>query len=219
MRPIRPEDESRYDEFMAHVTQEDRRLRLFSPMRELSHNFVARLTQIDYAREMAFVAISKRGGNLLGDVRLNADPDYVRAEYAVLVRSDLKGRGLGWRLMEHLIAYARAEGLGELYGTVLAENTTMLQMCRELGFRILPDPDDGGLRHVSLVLGETMGRKGGGGGGWWATRGGFFLLKPLKGVGKHRGGREEMRKEALRGDRMALNPSRRGDSLDAAHRP
>ena len=81
---------------------------------------------------MAFVALSARDGNLLGVVRLTADPDHVRAEYAIIVRSDLKGRGLGWQLMKHLIAYARAEGLDELYGTVLAENTTMLRMCREL---------------------------------------------------------------------------------------
>ena len=71
----------------------------------------------------------------------------------ILVRSDLKGQGLGWRLMQHLIAYARAEGLSELYGQVLAENTTMLGMCRQLGFTIAAEPDDPGVRRVRIGLG------------------------------------------------------------------
>ena len=79
---------------------------------------------------MAFVAVAQNTGELLGVVRLIADPDYTRGEYAILVRSDLKGRGLGWRLMQHLIDYAKAEGLKELHGSVLAENSTMLRMCR-----------------------------------------------------------------------------------------
>ena len=80
-----------YADFFAHVTPDDQRLRFFTVAPELSHRFLARLTQIDYAREMAFVAIAKASGALLGVVRLVADPDYVRAEYAILVRSDLKG--------------------------------------------------------------------------------------------------------------------------------
>jgi acetyltransferase len=89
---------------------------------------------------------------LLGVVRMVADPDYTRAEYAVLVRSDLKGRGLGWRLMQHLIAYAKAEGLTQLTGAVLADNTTMLDMCRQLGFAIEPEPGDNSVRRVLLQL-------------------------------------------------------------------
>ena len=85
-------------------------------------------------------------------VRVVADPDYTRGEYAILVRSDLKGRGLGWRLMQHLIAYARSEKLEELHGSVLADNTTMLQMCRELGFSIEREPGDEGIRRVVLSL-------------------------------------------------------------------
>ena len=81
-------------------------------------------------------------------MRVVADPDYTRGEYAILVRSDLKGHGLGWRLMQHLIAYARSEKLEELHGSVLAGNTTMLQMCRELGFSIEREPGDAGVRRV-----------------------------------------------------------------------
>src|SRR5262249_33185751 len=119
IRPIRPEDEALYRDFFAKVTQNDQRLRFFTAAPDLSHRFLAQLTQIDYAREMAFVALDS-GGALLGVVRMVADPDYTRGEYAVLVRSDLKGVGLGWRLTQHLIAYAKAEGLRELNGTVLA---------------------------------------------------------------------------------------------------
>jgi acetyltransferase len=154
IRPIRPEDEALYADFFPRLTREDQRMRFFSPHPDLSHRFLARLTQIDYAREMAFVAVSKADGSLLGVARFVADPDYTRGEYAILVRSDLKGRGLGWRLMQHLIAYARAEGLEELYGHVLAENTTMLAMCRELGFSVEPEPDDASTRRVRISLND-----------------------------------------------------------------
>jgi acetyltransferase len=161
IRPIRPEDEALYREFFAHVTDEDRRLRFFGAAPSLSHGLLARLTQIDYAREMAFVAVAEPGGpcgadsaTLLGVARLVADPDYTKGEYAILLRSDLKGRGLGWRLMQHLIAYARSEGLAEVHGSVLAENTTMLRMCRELGFSVQAEPADPGTRRVVLGLGS-----------------------------------------------------------------
>lgn len=152
LRPILPQDEPLYDEFFAKVTPEDSHMRFFTVKPDRSHRFVARLTQIDYAREMAFVALGEPGGELLGISRLSADPDYTRAEYAVLVRSDLKGRGLGWLLMRHLIAYARAEGLKQLFGEVLAANATMLEMCRSLGFKIDVVPGDVTLRHVTLDL-------------------------------------------------------------------
>jgi acetyltransferase len=152
IRPIRPEDEALYREFFAAVTAEDYRLRFFGAGPNLEHGFLARLTQIDYAREMAFVAIARNTGELLGVVRLIADPDYTRAEYAVLVRSDLKGRGLGWRLMQHLIEYAKAEGLNELHGSVLADNSTMLRMCAELGFTVQPESGDANVRRVTLSL-------------------------------------------------------------------
>lgn len=153
IRAIRPEDEALYRDFFANVTFSDQRLRFFTAAPNLSHRFLAQLTQIDYAREMAFVAIAKADGRLLGVVRMVADPDYTQAEYAVLVRSDLKGCGLGWQLMSHLIAYARAEELQQLQGSVLAENSTMLQMCRELGFVVEPQPGDAGVRTVRLRLG------------------------------------------------------------------
>jgi acetyltransferase len=152
IRPIRPEDEALYQEFFAAVTPGDQRLRFFGAGPRLSHGFLARFTQIDYAREMAFVALAEATGALLGVVRFIADPDYTRGEYAILLRSDLKGRGLGWRMMQYMIDYARAERLKELYGSVLADNATMLQMCRELGFSVAADPEDPSLRRVVLRL-------------------------------------------------------------------
>lgn len=160
IRPIRPDDERYYALYLSKMNPEDIRLRLMMPVRELSHQFLARMTQIDYAREMAFIALRERPNDepeALGVVRFFADPDYETAEYAVLVRSDLKGVGLGWGLMRHLIRYAKSEGLKTLYGTVLKENATMIQMCRDLGFEVKPDPDDAMLYAVTLDLyGEAV---------------------------------------------------------------
>ncbi|MGD9801976.1 MAG: GNAT family N-acetyltransferase [Hyphomicrobiaceae bacterium] len=152
IRPIRPDDERLYDAFFARVAQSDLRLRFFSSRPELSHHFRARLTQIDYAREMAFIALDEASGELLGVSRFIADPDFEHGEFAVLVRSDLKGRGIGWALMQQLIAYARSAGLGTVFGYVLRENTTMLEMCRQLGFKIESDPEDSTLLQATLVL-------------------------------------------------------------------
>ena len=157
LRPIRPEDETLYAKFLERVTQADLRLRLFAPHKDLSHKFLARMTQIDYAREMAFVALSKATGELLGVSRFAADPDYVRAEYAILVRSDLKGQGLGWTLMQQLIDYARATGIKEIFGSVLSENTNMLKMCRELGFSVEYESGDPSQRHVRLAIATPTG--------------------------------------------------------------
>jgi acetyltransferase len=152
VRPVRPEDEPLYGPFFAAVTQQDLRLRFFAPVKEFGHTFIVRFTQIDYARAMAFIAIEESSGNMLGVVRLHADANYERGEYAILVRSDLKGRGLGYLLMQMIIEYARAEGLKTIEGQVLAENTAMLAMCREIGFSISPDPSDPDTCIVKLAI-------------------------------------------------------------------
>jgi len=151
IRPIKPEDEALYRDFIGKLSQEDIRLRFFTPRVHVPEHVLARYTQIDYAREMAFVALSDEGA-LLGVVRLALDPDLVRGEYGVIVRSDLKGHGLGWMLMQHLIRYARAEKVEEVTGLVLAENHTMLRMARELGFSIRAVEGDPTVREVVLSL-------------------------------------------------------------------
>ena len=110
---------------------QDLRLRFFAPMKEFSHEFIARLTQLDYARAMAFVAFDEATNELVGVVRIHSDSIYESGEYAILLRSDLKGRGLGWALMQMIIEYAKSEGLKAISGDVLAENTVMLAMCRQ----------------------------------------------------------------------------------------
>jgi acetyltransferase len=152
VRPVKPEDEPLYGPFFAAVTAADLRLRFFAPIKDFSHAFVARLTQIDYARAMAFVAIDEATGALLGVVRLHADANYVSGEYAILVRSDLKGQGLGWQLMQLMIDYARSEGIHTVKGQVLRENTTMLDMCREFGFHVETDPQEPTSVVVTLQL-------------------------------------------------------------------
>ncbi|WP_350333275.1 bifunctional acetate--CoA ligase family protein/GNAT family N-acetyltransferase [Coralliovum pocilloporae] len=152
IRPIKPEDEHLYSDFFEHVSREDIRLRFFSAVRDLSHSFIARLTQIDYARAMAFVALDPDSGDLLGVVRMHGDANHDSGEYAVLVRSDLKGQGLGWKLMRMIITFAKADGYREIIGEVLRENTTMLSMCRHLGFEARRDPDDRDIMLVKLDL-------------------------------------------------------------------
>jgi acetyltransferase len=157
VRPVRPEDEPLYGPFFAAVTAEDLRLRFFAPVKEFGHTFIARFTQIDYARAIAFIAVEEASGKMLGVVRMHADANYERGEYAILVRSDVKGRGLGYLLMQIIIEYARAEGLKTIEGQVLGENAAMLNMCRELGFSISPDPDDPDTCVVKLVIGNRGG--------------------------------------------------------------
>jgi acetyltransferase len=157
VRPMRPEDEPAIVRFLEHVRAEDLRLRFFHAVKEFSHQFVARLTQLDYARAMAFVALDSVTGQVMGVSQIHSDSRYESAEYAILVRSDLKGNGLGWALMQLLIDYATAEGLKSLRGEVLSENTTMVAMCRELGFGVKADPRDAGIMLVSLDLTSQSG--------------------------------------------------------------
>lgn len=140
LRPVRPEDEPLLKDLFVHMSPEDQRLRFFVPMRELSHALAARLSQIDYDREMALIA--QHDAVPLGVARYAADPDRLRAEYAVAVRSDWKGRGVGYLLMTRLIAVAREAGIGELFGDVLHENQPMIDMCRVLGFSAAVHPGD-----------------------------------------------------------------------------
>ncbi|MGB9648720.1 MAG: bifunctional acetate--CoA ligase family protein/GNAT family N-acetyltransferase, partial [Stellaceae bacterium] len=157
LRPLRPEDEPLLHDLAAHMSAEDLRLRFFTPVRGITHTVAARLSQLDYDREMALLA--ERDGTALGVVHFFADPDRLRAEYAIAVRSDWKGLGLGFLLMTRLIAIARQWGIAELVGEVMRENEPMLQMCRELGFVITPDLSNPPLVLVrkSLEMPQTNG--------------------------------------------------------------
>lgn len=137
LRPIRPEDEPALLAAFRKLSPETVRMRLFAPLRVLTHPAAARLTQIDYDREMALVLADHRAAGdaqLYGGVRLIADPEGERAEFAITVRDDVAGSGLGRLLLERGLAYARQRGIGEVFGHVLPENTRMLRLCRRLGF-------------------------------------------------------------------------------------
>jgi len=151
LRPIRPEDEPLLAEMVRRSDPADTRLRFLQPLAELPHALAARLSQIDYDREMAFVALDRStpSSQLLGVGRLVADPENEKAEFAVMVRSDLKGHGLGYCLMQELVAHARRRGLRMLHGDVLRENRTMLQLAAELGFTV---HDSGSAERIEVRL-------------------------------------------------------------------
>jgi len=155
IRPLRPEDTVLYRDFLADVSAEDLRLRFFAHITELSAAEIDKLSHLDYRHEMAFIALDEDTGRMLGLVRLKDELDEETAEFAILVRSKLKGHGLGWLLMKHIIAYAKDKGLKAVRGQVLAENRTMLQMCGELGFHASDDPDNHGVKVVTLPLNEV----------------------------------------------------------------
>ena len=150
IRQARPEDMALYPDFLRNVSAEDLRLRFFGRITECSAAEIDKLTGLDYRHEMAFIALDEDTGRMLGLVRLKDELDEKTAEFAILVRSRLKGHGLGWLLMQCVIDYAKEKGLRRVYGDVLAQNTTMLQMCAELGFRAMDIGSD--MRRVMLDL-------------------------------------------------------------------
>ena len=153
LRPIRPEDGPLLQDLLDHMSQEDRRLRFFAPIRRLSEALVRQLTQVDYEKQIALLAFAADTGAILGVVRLSAEPDGNRAEFAVALRSDWHGHGLGWLLMHRMLALAARMGVGEVYGYVLRANETMLEMCREMGFTVETAPGEGEavlVRHAAV---------------------------------------------------------------------
>ena len=154
LRPIKPEDGPAHVAFFDALNAEDVRLRMFVRVRELQPSQLARFTQIDYDREMAFIATRPGADGVdqtLGVARVVADPDNIHAEFAVTVRSDLKGHGLGRILMEKLIAYCRQRGTREIVGEALPQNTRVIRLVRKLGFEVTQNPADDTM-HLRLPL-------------------------------------------------------------------
>jgi len=150
IRPVQPEDTALYRDFLADVSAEDLRLRFFARIAELSADEIDWLSHLNHQHDMAFIALDEETGRMLGLVRLKEELDEETSEFAILVRSRLKGHGLGWLLMQRVIDYAKEKGLRRVYGDVLVENTAMLQMCAELDFR---EEDIGsGMKRVVLDL-------------------------------------------------------------------
>jgi acetyltransferase len=156
LRPILPEDEPALQDLVRRTPAEDLRMRFFQPIRELSHSLAARLAQIDYNREMALIVSEPDRppgqATIYGVVRLSAEPNHERAEYAILIDRQMTGLGLGPMLMRRIIRYGRDQGLREIYGEVLRENEPMLRINQALGFSLNRRSDDPEIIHVTLAL-------------------------------------------------------------------
>ncbi len=155
LRPILPEDEPALQAAFAKLTPEEIRLRFFVPLKTLDHVTAARFTQIDYDREMALV-LAEPGlagkAEIYGVVSLIADPDNERGEYAIIVRHDMIGMGLGILLMRRVLDYAASRGIRQVYGDVLRDNRSMLKLCNVLGFSQERVPDEPEIVRVALSL-------------------------------------------------------------------
>jgi N-acetylglutamate synthase-like GNAT family acetyltransferase len=154
LRTLKTEDAALYPDFLKDVTVADLRLRFFAAMREMSPAMIDKLVHYDPKCAVAFIAIEEKTGNMLGVVRLHDDTGGESAEFAVLVRSQLKGHGLGWLMMKHMIGCAKDKGLKVIHGQILAENAAMLLMCTELGFHTANDSERG-VKRVTLPLDEV----------------------------------------------------------------
>ncbi len=145
LRPIRPEDEPAHYEFLEHVSAEDKRLRFFGNVGMLPRQEMHKLCQIDYDREMAIIATGPADGTedvTLGVVRAITDPENLVAEFAILLRSDIKRKGLGRMLMEKIIRYCRSRGTKRIVGQALMENKGMVALARAVGFDVKKNYDD-----------------------------------------------------------------------------
>jgi acetyltransferase len=155
LRPVRPEDEPAVQDLFAHMSPQDIRMRFFAPKRMLSHALAARMTQIDYDRDMALVLVEPGipgKAHVYAVASIAADPDGERAEYAIMVRSDMAGLGLGSLLTGRMIEYCRRRGITEIFGEVLRENRPMLKICDDLGFSTRISPCEPNTVEIQLML-------------------------------------------------------------------
>ena len=152
IRPIRPEDAEAHAALFARLSPEDIRYRFFSMLRALSPEQVARMTQVDYDREMAFVAVREATGETVGVARLVREPYTETGEFAVVVEAGMKGRGLARRLMQRVMEWGRSQGMTRVTGQVLSENAPMLAFMRRMGFAVARLPDEPDVVEVSRGL-------------------------------------------------------------------
>lgn len=155
IRPVRPEDESTFIAGFARLSREDIRMRFMHNVKELTHDEAARLTNIDYDREMALVVFRQRPNEAqegCGVARFVSDPDRERAEFAIILLREATGIGLGSLLLHRLIDCARDQGLREIYGEILRENESMLELCQAMGFTLHVCPEDVGVMIATLAL-------------------------------------------------------------------
>ncbi|MFK5951157.1 MAG: GNAT family N-acetyltransferase [Methylococcales bacterium] len=153
VRPIRPEDAEIEQEFIRNLSEESRSFRFMNSVQELSEEMLIRFTQIDYFREMALIAVSKENKEtVLGITRYTINIDGESCEFALVVADNIRGKGLGYKLMVTLMDIAKSKGLKMLVGEVLKNNGSMLKLMTRLGFTIKNNPEDHNLKIVSKFL-------------------------------------------------------------------
>ena len=152
IRPIRPDDAIAHDAFFHRLSPEDIRFRFFAAVRELTPEQLAKFTRLNYDKDMAFIAVRDTTGETVGVARLARERHRDIGEFAVVVQSDVKGRGLGTHLMRRLLDWARQHGVKEVVGEILAENEPMLDLARHLGFSLHYSADDSTVIEARLRL-------------------------------------------------------------------
>jgi len=155
IRPVRPEDAPAFIAGFARLSREEVRMRFMHIVKELTDAEATRLTQIDYDREMALVALRQRPSQEpegCGVARIISEPNRERAEFAIILLREATGIGLSNLLLRRLISYARSQGLREIYGEILRENEPMLELCRAMGFTLRVCPEDAGVMIATLAL-------------------------------------------------------------------
>ncbi len=152
VRPVRPDDEPVLADFFRHVSAEDLRYRFLSAVRTVGHDQLAMMTRVDYRRTITFLAFDVERRALLATAMLAADPDRMRAEVALTTREDMKGQGISWALFEHVLRYAKAEGIGAVEAIECADHDAALRMEREMGFVSIADPREASMRIVRRTL-------------------------------------------------------------------
>jgi acetyltransferase len=154
IRPLRPEDAALEQEFVRNLSEESRYFRFMDSVQELSESMLVRFTQIDYSREMALIAVKEEHGKEieLGVTRYAINPDGESCEFALVVADNMRGRGLGHKLMIVLMDTARSKGLKIMEGEVLNSNASMLKLMKRLDFTIETNPDDDSIKTVRKAL-------------------------------------------------------------------
>ena len=152
VRPVRPDDEPAIATFFADLTPEDLRFRFLDSLRAVDHGRLAMMTQVDYRRTITFLAFAEDGQTVIATAMLAAGADPERAEVALSVRSDLKSKGLGWTLLDHILRYARAQGVKVVESIESADNDRAIRLECEMGFTVRACPDEPALRIVERKL-------------------------------------------------------------------
>lgn len=154
IRPIQPEDAGIEAAFVRDLSLESKHSRFLAAVRELTPQAIERFTRPDYPNEQALIATIQVDGaeKEIGVARYAGDLESAKAEFAIVVADDWQGKGLGVRLMQALFDAAAQAGMRKLEGMVLKNNRNMLQMVRDLGFRVENHPEDPGLAYVYIEL-------------------------------------------------------------------